>query len=171
MRPLTLTTPKPMLQVGGRALIDWHLTALARAGVREVVINLSWLGAQIRAHVADGARFGLTVRYSEEGPVPLEAGGGIFKALPLLGPEPFLVVNGDIWTDYDFARAAIFLSPGSASLRTRPPCAVPTPASPCTGPGSLPAARRASSHCCRCCSAPSMPAGWPRSSTMACGLT
>ena len=58
MRPLTLTAPKPLLQVGGRALIDWHLTALARAGVREVVINLSWLGAQIRAHVADGARFG-----------------------------------------------------------------------------------------------------------------
>ena len=71
MRPLTLATPKPLLQVGGRALIDWHLTALARAGVREVVINLSWLGAQIRAHVADGARFGLRVRYSEEGPVPL----------------------------------------------------------------------------------------------------
>ncbi len=106
MRPLTLATPKPLLQVGGRALIDWHLTALARAGVREVVINLSWLGAQIRAHVADGARFGLQVLYSEEGPVPLEAGGGIFKALPLLGPEPFLVVNGDIWTDYDFARCA-----------------------------------------------------------------
>ena len=106
MRPLTLTTPKPLLQVGGRALIDWHLTALARAGVREVVINLSWLGAQIRAHVADGARFGLQVHYSDEGPVPLEAGGGIFKALPLLGPEPFLVVNGDIWTDCNFARVA-----------------------------------------------------------------
>ena len=106
MRPLTLTTPKPLLQAGGRALIDWHLTALARAGVREVVINLSWLGAQIRAHVADGARFGLQVHYSEEGPVPLEAGGGIFKALPLLGPEPFLVVNGDIWSDCNFARVA-----------------------------------------------------------------
>lgn len=106
MRPMTLTTPKPLLQVGGRALIDWHLTALARAGVREVIINLSWLGAQIRAHVAGGARFGLQVHYSDEGSVPLEAGGGIFKALPLLGPEPFLVVNSDIWSDYNFARGA-----------------------------------------------------------------
>ena len=106
MRPLTLTRPKPLLEVGGRALIDWHLTALARAGVREVVINLSWLGAQIRAHVGDGARFGMRVAYSEEGAEPLEAGGGIFKALPLLGPEPFLLVNGDVWTDFDFARIA-----------------------------------------------------------------
>jgi MurNAc alpha-1-phosphate uridylyltransferase len=104
MRPLTLTTPKPLLQVGGRALLDWHLAALARAGVRDVVINLSWLGAQIRDHVGDGKRFDLRVEYSEEGALPLEAGGGIFKALPLLGEEPFLVVNGDIWCDIDFAR-------------------------------------------------------------------
>jgi N-acetyl-alpha-D-muramate 1-phosphate uridylyltransferase len=104
MRPLTLTRPKPLLEVGGRALLDWHLTGLARAGVREVVINLSWLGEQIRAQVGDGARFGLKVAYSDEGAVPLEAGGGIFQALPLLGSEPFLVVNGDIWTDFHFAR-------------------------------------------------------------------
>lgn len=104
MRPLTLTNPKPLLAVGGRALIDWHLIALARAGVRDVVINLSWLGEQIRAHVGDGSRFDLRVVYSEEGAVPLEAGGGIFKALPLLGDEPFLVVNGDVWTDFDFSR-------------------------------------------------------------------
>lgn len=106
MRPLTLTRPKPLLEVGGKALIDWHLIALARAGVRDVVINLSWLGAQIESHVADGARFGLRVAYSREPAQPLEAGGGIFQALPLLGDEPFLVVNGDVWTDFDFARMA-----------------------------------------------------------------
>jgi N-acetyl-alpha-D-muramate 1-phosphate uridylyltransferase len=108
MRPLTLTTPKPLLTVGGRALIDWHLLALARAGVRRVVINLSWLGPQIRAHVGEGGRFGLEYQYSEEGAEPLEAGGGIHRALPLLARDgddaPFLIVNGDIWTDFDFAR-------------------------------------------------------------------
>jgi MurNAc alpha-1-phosphate uridylyltransferase len=104
MRPLTDTLPKPLVEVGGRALIAWHLLALARAGVREVVINLSWLGAQLRAALGDGSSFGVSIRWSEEGPVPLETGGGIFRALPLLGPEPFLVVNADIWTDIDFGR-------------------------------------------------------------------
>ena len=104
MRPLTDTLPKPLLMVGGRPLIAWHLAALARAGVTEVVINLSWLGAQLRAELGDGARYGVRISWSEEGPVPLETGGGIFAALPLLGPGPFLVVNGDIWTDMDFAR-------------------------------------------------------------------
>ena len=101
LRPLTLTTPKPLLQVRGRPLIAWHLAALARAGVREVVINLSWLGEQIRAALGDGAGYGLAIRYSEEGPEPLETGGGIFRALPLLGPGPFLLVNGDVHTDFD----------------------------------------------------------------------
>jgi MurNAc alpha-1-phosphate uridylyltransferase len=104
MRPLTDTLPKPLVEVGGRALIAWHLLALARAGIREVVINLSWLGAQLRAALGDGSGFGVSIRWSEEGPVPLETGGGIFRALPLLGPEPFLVVNADIWTDIDFGR-------------------------------------------------------------------
>lgn len=104
MRPLTDRLPKPLLEVGGRPLIEWHLIALARAGVTDVVVNLSWLGAAIPAALGDGARFGLTLRYSEEGPVALETGGGIFRALPLLGPEPFLVVNGDVWTDCDFAQ-------------------------------------------------------------------
>jgi MurNAc alpha-1-phosphate uridylyltransferase len=104
MRPLTDTLPKPLVEVGGRALIAWHLLALARAGIREVVINLSWLGAQLRAALGDGSSFGVSIRWSEEGPVPLETGGGIFRALPLLGPEPFLVVNADIWTDIDFGR-------------------------------------------------------------------
>lgn len=101
MRPVTDATPKPLVRVGGRALIAWHLMALARAGVREVVVNLSWLGAQLREALGDGQAFGVHLRYSEEGPVPLETGGGIVQALPLLG-SPFLVVNGDIWTDIDF---------------------------------------------------------------------
>jgi MurNAc alpha-1-phosphate uridylyltransferase len=101
MRPLTDHTPKPLLAVGGRPLIAWHLAALERAGVREVIINLSWLGAQIRAALGDGREFGVQIRYSEEGSPPLETGGGIFQALPLLGPAPFLVVNGDTFTDID----------------------------------------------------------------------
>jgi MurNAc alpha-1-phosphate uridylyltransferase len=104
MRPLTDALPKPLVKVGGRPLIAWHLAALARAGVREVVINLSWLGAQLRDALGDGRDFGVSIRWSDEGPVPLETGGGIFRVLPLLGPEPFLVVNADIWTDIDFGR-------------------------------------------------------------------
>ncbi len=104
LRPLTLATPKPLLEVRGRPLIAWHLAALARAGVREVIINLSWLGEQIRAALGDGAAHGVAIRYSEEGPEPLETGGGIFHALPLLGPAPFLLVNGDVYTDFDFGR-------------------------------------------------------------------
>ncbi len=100
LRPLTDTCPKPLLQVAGRPLIEYHLEALAGAGVREVVINLSWLGGQIRDALGAGERFGLTIRYSDEGPVALETGGGIFHALQLLGEEPFLVVNGDIHTDF-----------------------------------------------------------------------
>jgi MurNAc alpha-1-phosphate uridylyltransferase len=107
MRPITDSTPKPLVQVGGRPLIAWHLAALARAGIREVVINLSWLGAQVRATLGDGRDYGVSITYSDEGPVPLETGGGIFRAVPLLGPGPFLVVNADIWTDIDFAALAL----------------------------------------------------------------
>ena len=103
MRPLTLTTPKPLVQVGGVPLIEYHLKALAAAGFTEVVINHAWLGQQIEDHLGDGSRSGLTIQYSPEGE-PLETGGGIFRALPLLGDEAFVVVNGDIWTDYDFTR-------------------------------------------------------------------
>lgn len=103
LRPLTDQTPKPLLEVRGRPLIEHVLDALAAAGVREVVINLSWLGAQLREAVADGRRFGVSIEYSDEGESALETGGGIYKALPLLGAGPFLVVNGDVWTDYDFA--------------------------------------------------------------------
>ncbi len=102
MRPLTLNTPKPLIPVAGVPLIEYHLGALARAGFTEVVINHAWLGEKIEAHVGNGERFGLQVTYSRE-TQPLETGGGIFQALQYLGDEPFVVVNGDIWTDYDFA--------------------------------------------------------------------
>lgn len=102
MRPLTDTTPKPLLRAGGRCLIEHHLDKLARAGIREVVINLGHLGAQIAACLGDGAAYGLSIRYSEEGESLLDTGGGIQRALPLLGAEPFLVVNGDIYSDIAF---------------------------------------------------------------------
>ncbi|MBH3410881.1 MULTISPECIES: N-acetylmuramate alpha-1-phosphate uridylyltransferase MurU [Pseudomonas] len=103
MRPLTLHTPKPLVPVAGQPLIEYHLRALAAAGFTEVVINHAWLGQQIEDHLGDGGRFGLRIRYSAEGE-PLETGGGIFKALPLLGSEPFALINGDVWTDYDFTQ-------------------------------------------------------------------
>lgn len=105
MRPLTDDRPKPLLEVGGRSLLAWHLGALARAGFRDVVINLSWQGAKIPAALGNGESFGLRLHYSDEGSVALETGGGIFRALSLLGPDPFLVVNGDVWSDFDPARA------------------------------------------------------------------
>jgi N-acetyl-alpha-D-muramate 1-phosphate uridylyltransferase len=111
LRPLTDQHPKPLLMVRGKPLIAWHLEALARAGVQDVVINLSWLGEQIRARLGSGSEWGVHIEYSEEGPVPLETGGGIFRALPLLGPAPFLLVNGDIFTGYDFRR--LLPEPGS----------------------------------------------------------
>jgi MurNAc alpha-1-phosphate uridylyltransferase len=116
MRPLTDHAPKPLLQVGGRRLIEWHLQALARAGIREVIINHAWLGAQLPATLGDGARYGLALHYSDEGEVALETGGGIFKALPWLGPEPFLVVNGDVWTDFDHARRPVLDPAALATL-------------------------------------------------------
>jgi MurNAc alpha-1-phosphate uridylyltransferase len=100
MRPLTDATPKPLLKVRGRPLIEYHVMALARASITSIVINLSWLGEQIRAYLGDGARYGVTIRYSDEQPRPLETAGGIFRALPLLGPGPIAVVNGDVFTDY-----------------------------------------------------------------------
>lgn len=99
LRPLTETTPKPLLKVGDKPLIQYHIERLAKAGVRELVINTSWLGDQVESFVGDGSRFGVHVQFSREDE-PLETGGGIRNALPLLGGEPFLVVNGDVWTDY-----------------------------------------------------------------------
>lgn len=107
MRPLTDHTPKPLLPAGGKPLIVWHLERLAKAGLCEVVINHAHLGGQIEAALGDGARWGLSIRYSAEPEGALETAGGIANALPLLGhDEPFLVVNGDIYCDWDVARAA-----------------------------------------------------------------
>ncbi|MDP2811312.1 MAG: nucleotidyltransferase family protein [Rhodocyclaceae bacterium] len=107
MRPLTDRTPKPLLPVAGKPLIVWHLERLARAGFRDIVINHAHLGDQIEALLDDGSAWGLSIRYSEEPAGALETAGGIANALPLLanelGAEPFIVVNGDIWCDLDFA--------------------------------------------------------------------
>jgi MurNAc alpha-1-phosphate uridylyltransferase len=100
MRPLTDQVPKPLLEAGGRPLIQYHLERLAAADIRDIVINHAHLGEQIEAALGDGSRFGVHIRYSPE-QTALETGGGIFKALPLLGPDPFLVINGDIWSDID----------------------------------------------------------------------
>lgn len=100
MRPLTDTKPKPLLEAGGKPLIQHHIERLAAAGVRDLVINLAWQGAMIPKALGDGSRFGVKIAYSDEGDAALETGGGIFKALPLLGGAPFIVVNGDVWTDY-----------------------------------------------------------------------
>ena len=105
MRPLTARTPKPLLEAGGKPLIGWHLEKLAAAGVDEVVINTSWLADQFPQALGDGARWGMRIRYSYEGPDPLETGGGMWRALDLLGrDDAFIAVNGDIWSDLDYAR-------------------------------------------------------------------
>lgn len=114
LRPLTLHTPKPLVRAAGVPLIEYHVRALVSAGFTELVINHAWLGQQIEDYLGDGERYGVSIRYSPEGE-PLETGGGIFKALPLLGDEPFVVVNGDIFTDYDFANLRRPLS-GQAHL-------------------------------------------------------
>jgi len=102
MRPLTDHTPKPLLSVRGRPLIEWHLEKLVAAGVQQVVINLGWLGENISTHLGDGTRFGLHIAYSQEGWPALETGGGLHRALPLLGDEAFLLVNGDVFTELPF---------------------------------------------------------------------
>jgi len=100
MRPLTDTTPKPLLRVHGQPLIERHVKRLVHAGMERIVINLAWLGGQIRDYLGDGARFGAAIIYSDETSRALETGGGIFRALPHLSPGPFTVVNGDIYTDF-----------------------------------------------------------------------
>jgi len=114
MRPLTDREPKPLLRVGGKRLIEYHLERLAAGGFREVVINTAWLGDLIEKALGDGSRYGLAVTYSHERPEALETGGGIFNALPLLGTAPFLLVNGDVWTDIDFG--ALRRDPPAGSL-------------------------------------------------------
>jgi MurNAc alpha-1-phosphate uridylyltransferase len=120
LRPITDSLPKPLVEVAGKPLIVYHLEALARAGVSDVVINLSWLGEKIRAALGDGAAYGVRITYSEEGPIPLETGGGIHRALPLLGPRPFLVVNSDVWTDMDFGRVLTLEEDAHARLLLAP---------------------------------------------------
>jgi len=100
MRPLTDTTPKPLLMAGKFRLIEYHLFNLAKAGFQDVVINVAWLGQQIIDTIGNGEKYNLNIMYSNEGDQALETGGGIFNALPLLGEQPFLVINGDVWTDY-----------------------------------------------------------------------
>jgi len=103
MRPLTEHTPKPLLSVGGKPLIAWHLEKLAAAGIREIVINSAWLASRLHDALGDGAHWGVRIAWSHEGSEPLETGGGLLHALPLLGDAPFLVVNGDVYCDIDFA--------------------------------------------------------------------
>lgn len=117
MRPLTDHTPKPLLRAGGKALLEHHLLRLAAAGLREVVINVSHLAEQVEDFCGDGSAWGLSIQWSREAQ-PLETAGGIQRALPLLGEGPFMVVNGDVWTDYPFAQLGRLPPPadGSAHL-------------------------------------------------------
>lgn len=112
MRPLTDRVPKPLIEVAGRPLIEHAIARLAAAGVRELVVNLGYLGARIREHLGDGASLGVQIAYSDEGDPPLETGGGVFRALARLGDAPFLLVNADVYSEFAFAplaaRAATF---------------------------------------------------------------
>jgi N-acetyl-alpha-D-muramate 1-phosphate uridylyltransferase len=120
MGELTAERPKPLLEVGSRSLLERHLLALARSGVSDVVINLSYRGDQIRAFVSGRSDWGVRVRFSEEGEPPLETAGGIVNALPLLGREPFVLVNADVFTDFDFARLRAARGIGTLVLVSNP---------------------------------------------------
>lgn len=102
MRPLTDEVPKPLLKVRGKSIIEYHIEALVKSGIDEIVINHAWLGSQIEATLGDGSHYNAQIQYSPEYETGLETGGGIFNALPLLGDNAFIIVNGDIWTDYPF---------------------------------------------------------------------
>ena len=110
LRPLTDHTPKPLLPIGGKPMIVHHLEKIVDSGIKEVVINLGHLGSKIPQSLGNGSTWGLSIEYSDEGPDPLETGGGMTKALPLLGSETFLLVNGDVWTDLDFSSIPSSLS-------------------------------------------------------------
>jgi MurNAc alpha-1-phosphate uridylyltransferase len=116
MRPLTDRTPKPLLPVAGKPLIVWHLERLARSGFRDIVVNHAHLGDQIEALLDDGSAWGVSIRYSPEPPGALETAGGIANALPLLGSEPFLVVNGDIYCEFDFGALPVLAADDLAHL-------------------------------------------------------
>ena len=102
LRPLTDHTPKPMVSVGGKPLIVHHLEKIAQTGIVDVVINLGHLGSKIAEGLGNGSQWGLSIEYSDEGPEPLETGGGMTKAIPLLGEDTFMLVNGDVWCDLDY---------------------------------------------------------------------
>lgn len=116
MRPLTDTTPKPLLQIAGKSLLEYHIEALVQAGITELVINHAWLGEKIEHYLGDGSRYGATIHYSRESEA-LETAGGIKNALPLLGDQPFIVVNGDIFTDYPFAQLKISAAKLSSAVQ------------------------------------------------------
>ena len=115
MRPLTDHTPKPLLQVAGIPLIEHHIRRLAEAGLVDLVVNVSHLATQIMEYCGDGSRWGVSIAYSPEA-VPLETAGGIINAMPLLGDRAFMLVNGDVWTDYPFARLAAHTLDNDAHL-------------------------------------------------------
>lgn len=102
MRPLTDDTPKPLLQINGKPLIQYHIEKLVAAGIKDIIINHAIMGDQIEDYLGNGRQLGANIIYSAEGNVPLETGGGIFRALPCLGMDPFIVINADIWTDYSY---------------------------------------------------------------------
>jgi len=103
MRPLTDSLPKPLLVVRGKPLIHYHIEALVHAGIKQIVINHAWLGEKIETMLGDGRHLGASIKYSPEGDNVLETGGGIHRALPLLGEDPFIVVNGDVWTNFPYS--------------------------------------------------------------------
>ncbi len=122
MRPLTDHTPKPLLQFNGKRLIEYPIEALATAGIEEIVVNYGWLGEQLPEFLGNGDRYGVKLHYSAEPQQALETGGGILQALPLLGDSPFILVNGDLFTDYPFERLLQPLStPVHLVLVTNPP--------------------------------------------------
>ena len=110
MRPLTDTLPKPLLEVGGKPLIVWHIERLASVGITDIVINHAWLGHKFADILGDGSQFDVAIQYSAED-VGLETAGGIANALPLLGDAPFLVINGDIWCDWNPMHVMQHLNP------------------------------------------------------------
>ena len=117
MQPLTNHLPKPLLAVGGKPLIVWHLERLKRNGFQDIVINIAWLGHKVPEMLGNGDQFGLSIEYSDEqDELALETAGGIIKALPILGADPFLVINGDIWCDYEYMPASPLLGNDLAHL-------------------------------------------------------
>ena len=116
LRPLTDHTPKPLLPIGGKPMIVHHLEKISNSGIKEVVINLGHLGSKIPQSLGNGSTWGLSIEYSDEGPDPLETGGGMTKALPLLESETFLLVNGDVWTDLDFSSIPSSLSENDQAM-------------------------------------------------------